>query len=354
LAEPKAHKVYSDIKGTISDFNFTAWQGRRVMILFDSNVHTNEGVKIARNALAKELRRRGARILFIDVPVDAGVNGVDDLVDAWGRDRVLDLIISGAYDPQTRSKNEAPVLTQMGNAERFANEYRGEVLFSHSLRSWFVWDDIRFVPDEDAQVERYAKKIVRQLRQDAHAMEDEDKRKATLKFALRSESDHGIRALLNRAAAEDGIAVRINDFDVDGWMLNVLNGTIDLGTGKLNPHSPENYISKLSPVRFDPAARCPRWLQFLDQIFAPRPDLIEFVQRAIGYSLTGDIREECLFLLHGTGRTEKEHFSEPSKEYWATTHPRRTFRHSPPGEMTVVHPTTWLICAGDAWSCHRK
>ena len=107
-------------------------------------------------------------------------------------------------------------------------------------------------------MERYAKKIVRQLSQDANAIEDEKTRKATLKFALRSESDHGIRALLNRAAAEEGIAVRINDFDSNGWLLNVQNGTIDLLTGKLSPHSPENYISKLAPVSFDATARCPR------------------------------------------------------------------------------------------------
>ncbi len=299
---------YLDVKGTISDFNSIVWQGRQVMILFDSNVHTNEGVRIARSALAKELRRRGARILFIDVPADAGVNGVDDLVGTWGRDRVLDLILRSSYDPQTRSKIEAPVLTQMGNAERFANEYRGEVLFCHSLRSWFVWDEIRFASDEDAQVERYAKKIVRQLLHDAHAIEDEETREATVKFALRSESDYGIRALLNRAAAEEGIPVRINDFDANPWLLNVQNGTIDLRTGELMPHSPENYISKLAPVRFDPAARCPRWLQFLDQIFAPHPDLLDFVKRAIGYSLTGDIREECLFMLHGTGRNGKGTF----------------------------------------------
>jgi putative DNA primase/helicase len=278
------------------------------MILFDSNVNTNEDVSRARSCLAKELRSRGARILFIDIPDVDGVNGVDDLIGAWGSDRVLDLIRSMAYDPQTRSKTEAPVLSEIGNAERFANAYRGEVLYCHSLRTWYVWDSTRFAPDQDAQVERYAKKIVRQLCRDAAAIDDKETREATLKFALRSESDHGIRALLSRAAAEEGIPVRVNDLDADNWLLNVQNGTIDLRTGELRPHSPTDFISKMAPVLYDPKAGCPRWMAFLNEIFAPHKDLLEFVQKAVGYSLTGDIREECLLLLNGTGRNGKGTF----------------------------------------------
>jgi putative DNA primase/helicase len=62
---------------------------------------------------------------------------------------------------------------------------------------------------------------------------------------MRSESDHGIYALLNRAADEEGMTVRVNDLDADGWLLKVQNGTIDLRTGNLGPHNPENYVSKL-------------------------------------------------------------------------------------------------------------
>jgi putative DNA primase/helicase len=300
------HGGWDPIVGPIRDLELVVWQGRQATILFDANVSSNESVEMARRLLARELRARGAVVRFIDIPADVGVNGVDDLIGAWGSDRVLDLIHTSAYDPL--SKTEAPVLSEIGNAERFANTYRGVVLFCHSLQTWFVWDETRFAPDEDAQVERYAKKVVRQLCHDALAIDDKDRREATLKFALRSESDHGIRALLNRAAAEDGIPVRVNDLDADGWLLNVQNGTINLCTGQLGPHNPENCISKLAPVRFDPTARCPRWLQFLNEIFAPHPDLLDFVQRSVGYSLTGDIREECLLLLHGTGRNGKGTF----------------------------------------------
>jgi putative DNA primase/helicase len=296
-----SHGGWADVKGTISDWDTVVWQRREVTILFDSNVHTNESVAIARRMLAQELRSRGAIVRFVDIPADAGINGVDDLVGAWGSDRVLDLIQSSAYDPQERKK--PLVLTEIGNAERFVEAYRGDVHFCQ--QSWLVWDGTRFAPDEDKKVERYAKATIRQLHSDALAIEDKETREATVKFAMRSESDHGIRALLSRAAAEEGVTIGADDLDTDPWLLNVLNGTIDLRTGDLRPHSREDLISKVAPVRFDPDALCPRWMEFLAQVFEPHPDAIPFVQRGFGYSLTGIIREECFFLLHGIGRNGK-------------------------------------------------
>jgi putative DNA primase/helicase len=83
---------------------------------------------------------------------------------------------------------------------------------------------------------------------------------------------------------------------------------VNLKTGELQPHRREDLISKLAPVAFDAAARCPRWERFLSEVFEPHPDVVPFIQRAVGYSLTGETREECLFLLHGVGRNGKGTF----------------------------------------------
>jgi hypothetical protein len=92
-----------DEKGPIPDLDRITWKGRCVVIVFDSNVHTNNDVRIARFSLAKELRGRGAAALFIDIPADAGVNGVDDLVGLWGADRVLELL-RNPYDPKQKKE----------------------------------------------------------------------------------------------------------------------------------------------------------------------------------------------------------------------------------------------------------
>jgi AAA domain/Domain of unknown function (DUF3854) len=95
-----------DVKGVITDFARIYWNGRKVQILFDSNTHTNNNVRIARYTLAKELRERGAHVFFIDMPVDAGVNGVDDLVGLWGKDRVLEYLKTAVYDPKKQKPEE--------------------------------------------------------------------------------------------------------------------------------------------------------------------------------------------------------------------------------------------------------
>ena len=92
----------TDIKGAIPDLDKLAWSNRQVTILFDANVQSKEDIKIARNSLARELRERGARISFLDIPLNCRVNGVDDLIGVWGHDRVLDLIRTRTYDPKKK------------------------------------------------------------------------------------------------------------------------------------------------------------------------------------------------------------------------------------------------------------
>jgi hypothetical protein len=86
-----------DIKGPIPDLSRIAWTGRTVFIIFDSNVHTNEDVKRARKGIARELTTRGAEVKLVNLPEDCGVNGIDDLLAAWGPTRVVELI-AGAVD----------------------------------------------------------------------------------------------------------------------------------------------------------------------------------------------------------------------------------------------------------------
>lgn len=114
--------------------------------------------------------------------------------------------------------------------------------------------------------------------------------------------------LLGVAASH--MTLKHDQLDVDPFLLNVLNGTIDLKTGQLRPHRPEDFITKIAPVHYDPEARCDLFLQFLNQIFKADDELIAFVQRAIGYALTGSVREQVFFLLYGTGANGKSTFME--------------------------------------------
>src|SRR5262249_24742058 len=96
----------------------------------------------------------------------------------------------------------------------------------------------------------------------------------------------------------------------DPWLFGVKNGIVDLRTGKLRPGRQADRITFHSEVQFDPHAKCDRWLQFLNDISRSEKELIEFVQRAVGYSLTGDLREQCAFLCYGRGSSGKSTFLE--------------------------------------------
>src|SRR5690606_13575451 len=101
-----------------------------------------------------------------------------------------------------------------------------------------------------------------------------------------------------------------SQLDTDPWALNALNGTIDLRTGKLREHRRPELHTKVVPVEYDPDAECPTWIAFLEQIMGGDQELIGFVQRAVGYSLTGVTSEQVLFFGLGTGANGKSTFLE--------------------------------------------
>jgi putative DNA primase/helicase len=111
--------------------------------------------------------------------------------------------------------------------------------------------------------------------------------------------------MVNLARSEPGMAVLPSELDANAWLLNCLSGTVDLKTGAQRPHAREDLITRVVEVPYDPAATCPLWLKTLDRILDGRTELIRYFQKAIGYSCTGDTREQCLFVFWGSGSNGK-------------------------------------------------
>ncbi len=130
------------------------------------------------------------------------------------------------------------------------------------------------------------------------------------RWALESESARRINAMLDLARSEPGIPILPEQMDADPWLLNCPNGTLDLRTGTLREHRREDYITKLCPTPYLPAARCPTWERFLAAVFQdeegePDGDLVLFVQRLLGRCLTGDVTEQILPIFWGGGANGK-------------------------------------------------
>jgi putative DNA primase/helicase len=127
-------------------------------------------------------------------------------------------------------------------------------------------------------------------------------------YARRSEHMSRLDAMVKMAARHEGMFVEAKDFDKDQMGLNVLNGTIDLLTGELRPHCKEDLITKLAPINYDPEASCDIWLNFLARIMNGSDEMVGFIQRVLGYCLTGRTSERLWFLLHGPGGNGKTTF----------------------------------------------
>jgi putative DNA primase/helicase len=124
-------------------------------------------------------------------------------------------------------------------------------------------------------------------------------------WALKSESAPRLHAMIDLAASEADVPVRPADLDADPMLLNVLNGTIDLRTGALRPHRPADLITKLAPVEYRQGAPCPLWRELLDKVFLADRELIAYLQRLVGYFLTGEVREQVLPIFWGAGSNGK-------------------------------------------------
>ncbi len=197
--------------------------------------------------------------------------------------------------------------SDLGNARRLAARYGDDLRYSYPARCWYVWDGRRWARDTTGQADALAKETSTAAYAELADL-DEDTAERFVRFLTRSEGERGRRDMLASAQSEPGIPILPEDLDTDPQSLTVLNGTIDLGNGDLRPHRREDLITRLAPVTGDPDADCPRWRSFLDRVLGSDPELIEFVRRAVGYSLTGDTTEQVFFLLHGTGANGKSTF----------------------------------------------
>lgn len=205
-----------------------------------------------------------------------------------------------------RPKYKTFPCSDLGNAERLAHHYGDQLKYCHPWSKWVVWNGKKWSEDDTGTINQLAKKTVRKIYDEAKQSEDDNKRQAIAKHAITSESNGRIKAMVSLVKSE--LPVRPEKFDRNRLLLNCENGTIDLSTGKLIPHDKNNFITKVAPVNYDPSATCPQWENFLNKIMDNNQDLIKFLQRAVGYSLTGDVSEQCFFILWGKGDNGKTTF----------------------------------------------
>lgn len=284
----------------------SALDGRRVAIIPDKD---DGGREHARDVAAR-LHGRAHEVRIVELPG----NGKDasDWVDAGGTREQLRELIQRAkpFDSQAVARPGASQgfnRTDMGNAERLAHEQAEDLRYTDA-HGWLVWSGTHWERDSTDAVEKLAKGTVRGMYAEAARIEDRDDRRRLAEWATRCEARKRITDMIALAKSDPAIRINADDLDTDPWLLNVQNGRIDLRDGELRQHDREDLITRVCPVDYDPGATAPRWAAFLDEIMDSDGEMIAFLQRAVGHSLTGDTSERCLFLLWGTGRNGKSTF----------------------------------------------
>jgi hypothetical protein len=200
--------------------------------------------------------------------------------------------------------------TDLGNAWRLVRRHGENIRFIPEWNNWIIWNGNRWEVDNDGAVVRLAKETVTAIYSQAVHIMDESRRDALIKHALKSQAEPRLEAMISLAESEIEVVLPAKRLDANPWLLGVQNGVIDLKTGEFRAGQREDYITKQAGISYAPDAQCPEWLKFLDTVTDGKAQLQAYLQRAIGYTLTGSVREEVLFVLYGIGNNGKSTFRE--------------------------------------------
>lgn len=201
-------------------------------------------------------------------------------------------------------------LNELGNAERFVREYAGEVLFVSDMGQWLKWNGYRYEPVPEVEIKNL---IVMSIKASVASVQqiamnnagNPDFAKKAKAFQASSLKNTMINNINDIAKTDKRIGIRFKALDSNVDLLGVGNGVINLKTGEMQAPNPKDLITINTPVKFDPLATCPTWLQTVSDVFDNDSEMAAYFQRVIGYAVMGNPKENKIFILHGEGANGK-------------------------------------------------
>lgn len=200
-------------------------------------------------------------------------------------------------------------MTDTGNAQRLKDKYKGNIKYSYVRKKWYYWTGKIWAVDNTGEIKKLADEIINDIKKEAFMEKDEDKQQELLKWASKTASSKGKEAMVKETQHIEGIPILMEELDCYTDYLNCQNGIVNLRTGELLPHDSNFMMSRISYAEYDASGKEPKmWLSFLDDVTNGDKDLQAYLQKCVGYSLTGSIREQCAFFLYGIGNNGKSTF----------------------------------------------
>lgn len=205
--------------------------------------------------------------------------------------------------------------TDEGFAEHVAMKFNGELKYVSELGAWAYFDGRSWVIESGISAPKMrAKAEMRLYLQKVSAIQpqgvaEEERRKKSIAFAFGYENGRKLENLVFKMQAEPQLITSVGIFDDKPYLINLINGTYDLKKDELRPHDPMDYLTQRMHVEFDPAATCPRWGQFMDEITCGNAELAKYLQCIAGLCLSGDVSQHEAYFLWGNGSNGKSVFT---------------------------------------------
>lgn len=200
-------------------------------------------------------------------------------------------------------------MTDTGNAHRMLDKFGNIIRYSYNRKKWYYWDGKAWRIDESGEVKKLADAICEDVKQEAFMEQDEKTQADMLKWANKTASSKGKEAFIKECQHLGNIPATPEMFDSYNDYLNVQNGIVNLRNGELLPHDSRFMMSKICVSEYDVSGKKPKmWLQFLDDITNGDKKMQEYIQKCVGYSLSGSTREQCTYFLYGIGNNGKSTF----------------------------------------------
>ena len=194
-----------------------------------------------------------------------------------------------------------------GNAQRFVDQYKHIVRYVHDQKTWYIWDGLRWRCDEVMAITDLVRKSVNSIYDEIAKAPDDDTKKKIFKHALRSGNHTPMKNMLNEARGYESIRMTSGELDQNPHTLIAKNTLLNLDKLEIIEPAQDEYCTRIlgtSAVAGD----CPTWRKFMQDVMQGNQEMVDFIQRALGYTLTGSTAEQCLFFMFGTGSNGKSTF----------------------------------------------
>jgi len=207
------------------------------------------------------------------------------------------------YTP-TFTKHTTYELNDTGNAHRFIDEYGADIHYNVDNKMWMLWNGSNWQFDVFNNVKNLAEILIEKMKMEAFQCSDEKKQKELLKNVNRLYNSSGKELMLKESQHLPLVPVNNDAFDKDDYLFNTNNCVVNLHTGNTIPHNKNLLLNKISTVELT-NKQPTQFLKFYEDIFKGNKEIMHYVHKALGYSLTGDCREQIMFMLVGDGNDGK-------------------------------------------------